>query len=83
MSSSSSFFFLCSADLSRTGGIHSIPFTTKGRRTLLHEKIILGQVYFHLEVNGHLDLSPAEMRMVAAVLYSLKIGFTIRMTVFV
>lgn len=81
--SSGSSFFARSADFSRTGGIQSIPFTTKGRCTLLHGEILLGQVCFHLEVNGHLDLFPSEMRMAAAVLYFLKIGFIIRTTVFV
>lgn len=37
--------------LSRTGGSHGIPFTIKGRSTLLHGNARPAQVHFHLEIN--------------------------------
>lgn len=40
-------------DLSRTDVIHSIPFTTKGRR---HGKIMLTQVCVYLEINANIDI---------------------------
>ena len=54
----------------------------EGSPSAMHRSYILGQVCFHLELNVDLDISSSEMRMVVAVLYFLKIGFTIRITVF-
>lgn len=83
-SSGSWFFSMCSADFSRTVAfITAFPLQLReGAPHLLHRKMELGQMCLHLAISGPLDLFPSDMRKVTALLYFLKTGFTVRITVF-